>query len=72
MGDVNDKMHGANKILVSNLVDVKLAIHKHDEVLDAKIDDFKNRLSTIDTATAGLEESQVSMSQFVSEHGSSQ
>ena len=36
------------KKAVTALVDSKVAVHAHDKVLDDEIDDFKNRLSTID------------------------
>ena len=53
---MNNRIHNANKQLVATLVDVKLAVHKHDKVLDDKIEDFKGRIGAIDGATASLEE----------------
>jgi hypothetical protein len=31
-----------------NLVDVKVALHRHDKVLDDKIESFKTRLGALD------------------------
>ena len=36
------------------LVDSKVAVHAHDKVLDDQIDDFKNRLTSIDGNIQGL------------------
>ena len=33
---------------VNSLVDSKVAVHAHDKILDDQIDEFKNKLSTID------------------------
>ena len=30
------------------LVDLKVAVHKHDQILDDKIDDYKARLGELD------------------------
>ena len=53
---MNIKIHNANKQLVATLVDVKVAVHKHDKVLDDKIEDFKGRLGAIEGATSSIEE----------------
>ena len=45
---MNDSYFEEVKKAVNALVDSKVAVHAHDKILDDQIDDFKNRLSTID------------------------
>ena len=45
---INDSYFNEVKKAVNALVDSKVAVHAHDKILDDQIDDFKNRLSTID------------------------
>jgi len=43
----NDQYHSEALKTVNNLVDLKLAIHKHDLVLDNKIDDFRSQVGAL-------------------------
>lgn len=38
------------------LVDTKVAVHKHDKILDDQIDDFKERLGTIESNIEALQQ----------------
>ena len=40
----NQSTYDANKQLVNSLVDVKVALHKHDEILDDKTEEYKAKL----------------------------
>ena len=47
--DVNEKYFTEVTKGVNALVDTKVAIHKHDKVLDDQIDDFKERIGKIES-----------------------
>jgi len=44
---LNDQYHREALKTVGNLIDLKVAIHKHDHVLDDKIDDFRSQVGTL-------------------------
>ena len=44
---LNEKYFNAVSTGVNALVDTKVAVHKHDKVLDDQIDDFKDRIVSL-------------------------
>jgi hypothetical protein len=44
----NDKYFAQVQSSVTNLVDLKVALHEHDKVLDEQIDDFKSRIGAVE------------------------
>ena len=41
---LNEKYFAQVQAAVNNLIDLKVALHIHDKVLDDQIDDFKGRM----------------------------
>ena len=41
---LNDKFYKESSQSVDTLIDLKVALHEHDKVLDDQIDDFKARI----------------------------
>ena len=56
LSTLNDKYFEEVKKGVNALVDTKVAVHKHDKVLDDQIDDFKERLGTIESNIEALQQ----------------
>lgn len=52
--ELNTKFFMDVTTCVNALVDSKVAVHAHDKILDDQIDDFKNRLTSIDGNIQGL------------------
>jgi hypothetical protein len=49
LDSLNDQYYKESVKAVGSLVDLKVGIHKHDKVLDDKIEDFKGRLGVLDS-----------------------
>lgn len=47
---MNDKFFEQAKNSINSLIDLKVALHEHDKVLDDQIDDFKARIVSLMTA----------------------
>ena len=62
---MNDKYYAEVMKTCQNLVDVKAALHKHDKVLDDKIDSYKARLGALDGNCEALKTQNESLQQFV-------
>jgi len=45
---INEKHYEAARSTVNNLVDVKVALHRHDKILDDQIEDFTARIGIAD------------------------
>lgn len=56
LSTLNDKYFEEVKKGVNALVDTKVAVHKHDKDLDDQIDDFKERLGTIESNIEALQQ----------------
>ena len=41
---INDKYFTEASSSINNLIDLKVALHEHDKILDDQIDDFKARI----------------------------
>lgn len=41
---INDKYYAEAQNSINSLVDLKVALHEHDKILDDQIDDFKARI----------------------------
>lgn len=41
---INDKYYSEAQSSINSLVDLKVALHEHDKILDDQIDDFKARI----------------------------
>jgi hypothetical protein len=52
--DLNTKMHEANKQVVSSLVDVKLHLHTHGDVISDKSEEYKSKLGAMESAGQAL------------------
>lgn len=48
------------------MVDLKLAIHKHDFVLDSKIDDFRSQIATLTCNNEALAQENSELAKFTS------
>lgn len=48
MDQLNDKYYGESILAINQLIDLKIAVHKLDKVLDDKIEDFNARLGALD------------------------
>lgn len=44
LDEMNDKYFESSKNSIGALIDLKVALHEHDRVLDDQIDDFKTRI----------------------------
>ena len=64
---LNDKYFEEVKKGVNALVDTKVAVHKHDKILDDQIDEFKARLGTIESNIETLQQDNDRMQKVIGE-----
>ena len=69
--ELNNKYYEEVTKAVNALVDSKVAVHAHDKILDDQIDDFKNRLSTIDGNIGSLQQENEQLTKVIAESQSS-
>jgi hypothetical protein len=59
----NDKYFREMSQACQAMVDVKVALCKHDQVLDAKISDFNGRVANIDSVMDGMRQENAKIEQ---------
>ena len=65
--ELNTKYYMDVTKCVNALVDSKVAVHAHDKILDDQIDDFKNRLTSIDGNIQGLTQENEQLQKVINE-----
>jgi len=66
--EMNTKIHDANKDVVNSLVDMKLHLCTHGNVVSDKSEEYKSKLGAMDAAYQHLEQDNMSMQTFMSQH----
>lgn len=61
----NDKYYAETITAANALVDMKVALHKHDRILDDKIDDYKARLGELDGNCDALKAESASIEKLI-------
>ena len=54
--ELNDKYYEQVKTSVNALVDCKVAVHKHDKILDDQIDEYRAKIGEIEGNISALQE----------------
>jgi len=65
----NEQYHREALKTTTNLVDLKVAIHKHDHVLDSKLEDFRSQVGTLSGNNEALRNENIHLAQFISSTG---
>lgn len=65
---MNTKIHDANKDVVNSLVDMKLHLCTHGDIVSDKSEEYKSKLGAMDAAYQHLEQDNMSMQTFMSQH----
>lgn len=47
LDSLNDKYFAEAQSSINSLIDLKVALHEHDKILDDQIDDFKARIVSL-------------------------
>lgn len=47
LDSMNDKYFAEAQSSINSLIDLKVALHEHDKILDDQIDDFKARIVSL-------------------------
>ena len=68
LNELNDKYFEEVKKGVNCLVDSKVAIHAHDKILDDQIDDFKEKIGTIEGNIQAMDEENDALRKIMSEN----
>jgi len=66
--EMNTKIHDANKDVVNSLVDMKLHLCTHGDIVSDKSEEYKSKLGAMDAAYQHLEQDNMSMQTFMSQH----
>jgi len=61
-------MHDANKQVVSSLVDIKLHLYTHGDVICDKSEEYKGKLGAMEASSQALQQDNSSMQTFMSQH----